>query len=133
MELHLKIIGWIFIILAIVHVIFPRYFDWKNELSHLMLINRQMMIVHTFFVAFTVFLMGLLCLTSYNMLIDSELGHRISLGFCIFWMARLFIQFFGYSSELWKGKSFETFVHIIFSLFWTYVSIVFLLVFLWNT
>jgi hypothetical protein len=126
MALHLKIIGWLFILLAIVHLIFPRYFDWKNELSSLNLINRQMMIIHTFFIALTVFLMGLLCLTSYNMLIDSELGHRISFGFGIFWMARLIIQFFGYSSELWKGKRFETLVHITFSLVWTYVSIVFL-------
>jgi hypothetical protein len=130
MELHLKIIGWSFVILAIVHIIFPRYFDWKNELKQLSLINRQMMIVHTFFIALTVFLMGLLCLTSYNMLINSELGHRISFGFFVFWLARLVIQFWGYSSELWKGKSFETGMHILFSLFWTYVTIVFLLIFL---
>jgi hypothetical protein len=29
------------------------------------------------------------------------------------------------SADLWKGKAFETLVHILFSLLWAYVSIVF--------
>ena len=51
MEIHVKVAGFILIMLALVHVIFPRYFDWKNDLSTLSLINRQMMYVHTFFIA----------------------------------------------------------------------------------
>lgn len=38
---------------------------------------------------------------------------------------KLFIQFFGYSPKLWKGKLFETAVHIIFSFLWIYISFVF--------
>jgi hypothetical protein len=126
MEFHLKIVGWVFVILAWVHVIFPRYFDWKNDLRSLSLINREVMYVHTFFVALMVLGMGLLCLTSASDLIETTLGRRISLGFGLFWVIRLFIQFFGYSSELWRGKHFETVVHIVFSMLWTYVSWVFL-------
>ncbi len=112
--------------LALVHVIFPKYFNWKEELKSLSLINRQMMTVHTFFIALVVFLMGLLCLTSSTELIETKLGKTISLGLGIFWSIRLFIQFFGYSTELWKGKTFETVVHILFSLLWTYLSVAFL-------
>jgi hypothetical protein len=126
MEFHLKIIGWVFVILALVHVIFPRYFNWENDLRSLSLINREVMYVHTFFVALMVLGMGLLCLTSASDLIETTLGRRISLGFGLFWVIRLFIQFFGYSSELWRGKHFETVVHIVFSMLWTYVSWVFL-------
>jgi hypothetical protein len=86
-----------------------------------------MMLVHTFFIALTIFLMGLLCLTSARDLIETKLGKTISLGLGAFWIVRLFIQFFGYSSKLWKGKTFETSVHILFSLFWTYSSGVLLL------
>ena len=86
-----------------------------------------MMKIHTFFIALVVFLMGLLCTTSTNELISTQLGKTISLGFGIFWMVRLFIQFFGYSSELWKGKKFETAVHILFSGLWIYLSVIFLL------
>ncbi len=127
MQIHLKIIGILLIILAFLHLFFPKYFNWKEELKSLCLINRQMMIVHTFFIAFTVFLMGILCLISTNELIETNLGKTISLGFGIFWIVRLFIQFFGYSMNLWKGKIFETIMHIIFSLLWSYMSIVFLI------
>ena len=126
MEIHYKIIGVLLTALALVHIIFPKYFNWKEELKSLSLINRQMMTVHTFFIALVVFLMGLLCLISTTDLIETKLGKTISLGLGIFWSIRLFIQFFGYSTALWKGKTFETVVHISFSLFWTYLSVVFL-------
>jgi hypothetical protein len=129
MELHLKIIGLILIFIAFVHVIFPKYFQWETDLSSLSLVNRQMMYVHTFFVALMVFLMGILCLTSSKEIVETALGNKISLGFGIFWTIRLFIQFFGYSSKLWKGKRFETIIHILFSILWAYLSVVFLLIF----
>ncbi|WP_188460533.1 hypothetical protein [Marivirga lumbricoides] len=125
MQIHFKVIGVLLIMLAFVHVIFPRYFNWKMELKNLSLINRQMMTVHTFFVALVVFLMGLLCLSSSAELVETPLGKTISLGFAIFWSLRLFIQFFGYSGELWRGKPFETFVHIVFTGLWSYLSTVF--------
>lgn len=125
MHLHLKIIGTLLIMLALIHIVFPKYFNWEKELSSLSLINRQMITVHTFFIAFTVLLMGLLCLTSSNDLIETNLGKKISLGLGIFWTLRLIIQFFGYSSKLWKGKAFETAAHIIFTFLWTYLSFIF--------
>jgi hypothetical protein len=126
MQIHLKLIGILLMALAIIHIFFPKYFNWDKELKSLSLINRQMMTVHTFFIAFTVFLMGLLCFTSSTELIETNLGRRLSLGLGIFWTVRLFIQFFGYSTELWKGKTFETTMHIIFSILWTYLSFIFL-------
>ena len=88
-----------------------------------------MMYIHTFFIALVVLLMGILCISSYSELIETPLGRKISLGFFVFWVIRFFIQFFGYSSELWRGKKFETAVHIVFSVFWAYVSIVFFMVY----
>ena len=127
MLIHINIIGLILITLALVHIIFPKYFNWKKELKSLSLINRQMMTIHTFFIAFTVFLMGLLCLTSSSQLIESNLGKKISLGLGLFWSVRLFIQFFGYSADLWRGKKLETLIHILFSILWTYISSIFLI------
>ena len=125
MELHLEVIGIILILLALIHIIFPKYFNWKEDLGSLSLINREVMYVHTFFIAVTVFLMGVLCFTSAPDLIKTSLGNKIMLGFGIFWISRLFIQIFGYSSSLWKGKPFETIVHIVFCLLWIYLSSVF--------
>jgi hypothetical protein len=127
MELHIKIIGGLFILLAVLHVFFPKYFNWKNELGSLSLMNRQMIQVHLFFIGFGVFLVGLLCLTSSKELLNTSIGKKISLGLGIFWAVRLYVQFFVYSGKLWNGKAFETIVHILLSLFWTYVTAVFIL------
>ena len=127
MELHFKITGVLLIALSFAHVIFPRYFKWKDEFVPVSLINRQMMYVHAFFIGFVVLLMGVLCLTSATDLITTSLGKRICLGLGIFWLMRLFFQFFGYSSRLWRGKKFETTVHILFSISWMYFSGVFMM------
>lgn len=129
MELQLQITGMLFIALAFVHLIFPKYFNWEKELQSLNLINREMMRVHTIFIALTVFLMGLLCVTSPQELTQTAFGKKIAFGLAVFWTTRLFIQFFGYSSALWKGKTFETVIHIIFSLLWIYVSALFWIIY----
>ena len=128
MELHLKIIGILLILLAAIHIVFPKYFSWKKELNSLSLINRQLMYIHSFFIAFMILLIGILCLSSSPDLIETEFGKKISLGLGIFWTTRLFFQFFGYSSKLWKGKRFETFVHVFFTVFWAYLSTIFILI-----
>jgi len=87
------------------------------------------MYVHSFFIAFVVLLVGLLCLTSAKDLLTTSLGRRISLGLAIFWTVRLFVQFFGYKSANWKGKTFETGMHILLSIFWAYLSVIFYLVY----
>ena len=125
MELQVSIAGILMMILSIVHIDFPRRFAWKKELAALSLLNRQVMQVHTFFIALVVFLAGLLCVTNAHALCHTALGHTICLGMSIFWLARLLIQWFGYSARLWKGKRFETIVHIVFTILWFYFSIIF--------
>ncbi|KOY85171.1 hypothetical protein AD998_02495 [bacterium 336/3] len=129
MDIHLKIIGIIMVVLGIIHVIFPRYFNWKEDLKSISLINQQLMYVHTFFIGFLVFLLGLLSLFSTQADFNTPIGSKIALGVSIFWGVRLFFQFFVYSSKLWKGKLFETIVHVLFSCLWVYFTVVFFLLF----
>jgi len=128
METQLRIIGGMLVLLALLHAGFPRYFNWPNDLRPLSPINRQMMYVHTLFVAFVVLLMGTLCLGFAGELMHTHLGRVVALGLGVFWLLRLLVQFFGYSADLWRGRIFETTVHVVFALFWTYVTTVFLLV-----
>jgi hypothetical protein len=130
MQPHIKVIGFLLTALAFVHILFPKRFNWKEELQSLSLLNKQMMEVHTFFIAFTVFLMGILCLTSADELINTSFGRTISLGFFLFWFTRLIFQLFVYSPQLWRGKKFETTIHILFTCFWLYCSFVFLMVYI---
>src|SRR4029077_20542952 len=92
------------------------------------LMSRQIMYVHTLFIALIILLMGVLCLTSSAELVSTSLGRRVCLGLGLFWVTRLLIQFFGYSSELWRGKVFETVMHIVFSILWLYLSVVFTII-----
>jgi hypothetical protein len=128
MDIHLKITGGILIFLSFIHLIFPKYFDWEKELSSLTLINKQLMYVHTFFVALVVFLMGLFCVFCSGDIINTRLGQMLALGMFVFWAVRLIFQFFVYSPKLWKGKLFETTVHVSFSILWSYFSTIFFMI-----
>ena len=125
--LHLKITGFLLLGLALLHSVFPRYFRWREELAGLSLMNRQMMGIHTFFIALTVGGMGLLCLAAGEDLAATPLGKKLALGLALFWAVRLGIQFWGYSPELWRGKRFETVVHVAFTVLWSYLVAVFAL------
>ncbi|PKH49196.1 hypothetical protein CXF68_00175 [Tenacibaculum sp. Bg11-29] len=130
MYIHLKIIGVLLTLLAFLHIGFSKYFNWKEELSTLSLINQQMMKVHTFFIAFVVFLIGVLCFTLTEEIIETNLGRKIAFGLSLFWFVRLVFQLFVYSPMLWKGKIFETIMHVLFTLFWVYLSVVFFIIYL---
>jgi hypothetical protein len=126
MELQVKIVGSLLIALALMHIVLPKYFKWRQELTPLSVITRQILYVHTFFIAFILLLIGLLCVSYAYELIHTPLGRAICTGLFGFWLTRLFFQFFVYSPKIWKGKSFETAMHILFSVLWTYLTIVFL-------
>jgi len=125
MLIHLTIIGWLLMLLSFLHVFVPGYLDWKRDLAPISLMNRQMLWTHMIFIALMVFSLGLLCVTSGEDLIATRLGRRICLGLSVFWGLRLIFQLFVYSSELWRGKRFETFVHVIAVGFWVYMTVVF--------
>lgn len=124
-ELHLQLTGSLMITLGILHAVIPRYFKWKVELASLGLITRQIVYVHTFFIGLVLLLIGTLCLFSSNDLVNSTLGRKIAFGLFVFWAIRLIFQFLVYSSKTWKGKTFETIVHVLASMLWFYFTFVF--------
>lgn len=126
MEIHVKIVGSLMIALSLMHLVIPKYFHWEQELAPLSLITKQIVYVHTFFVAFMVLLMGLLCLTYTHELVYDPFGRIISVGLFGFWLIRLMFQFFVYSPKVWRGKKFETVMHVVFAVLWLYFTAVFL-------
>jgi hypothetical protein len=124
-ELHVQLTGVLMIILGTLHAVIPRYFRWKVELAPLGLITRQIVYVHTFFIGLVLFLIGTLCLFSASDLVNSPFGKKIAFGLFIFWAIRFIFQFLVYSSKTWKGKKFETSIHVLASLLWFYFTFVF--------
>jgi len=86
------------------------------------------MYVHTFFIAVIVLLSGLLCIFCAEDILSTALGRYLSFGLFIFWGLRLVFQFFVYSPLLWRGKRFETIVHVLFSVLWFYLAGFFLFI-----
>jgi hypothetical protein len=126
LELHLQIVGTLMLLLAAAHVVFPKRFQWKEELSRLSPLNRQIFIVHCLFILVVLVQMGLLSLVFTRTLIESTtLAVVVLSGLCMFWVLRLFAQWFVYDRKLWLGNRFNTVVHALFTCLWTYFSVVY--------
>jgi hypothetical protein len=133
LPLLLKSAGALLIGLSLLHAVFPRRFSWNTELQQLSLLNRQIMVVHCFFIALMVGLMGFLCLCFTDALLTpSALGQPVAAGLTLFWGCRLGAQFFVYDSALWRGHRFNTVMHVLFSLLWIFFTGVFAWTWLWQ-
>ncbi len=63
------------------------------------------------------------------LLTHSELGALVAAGLALFWLCRLFAQWFVYDRSLWRGKRFETTVHLGMSFLWASYAVVYLALF----
>lgn len=121
LETHLKLAGLSLILLSLLHAFMGERFAWKDELARISLLNRQIFYVHTFFVALVLLMLGCLSLFGTTALLEkTALGRAFCGGVTLFWVCRWIFQFWVYDSSLWRGKRFETRVHLLFALLWTY-------------
>jgi hypothetical protein len=120
--LHLKIVGALLLALGLAHSMFGWYFQWQRELARLSLLTRQIFLVHCFFIALLVVMIGLCSLFYTHELLGSGALSRVVLaGFVVFWLIRLAFQFLVYDPAIWRGRRFYTVMHVVFSIFWIYV------------
>jgi hypothetical protein len=132
-EFHLRVAGALQIGLAMLHLFFPTRFQWKEELARLSLLNRQMFLVHTFFVCVILLMIGALSLFAPQTVLEPTPLSRLVLGgFAAFWGLRLIFQWFIYDSRLWRGDLFKTFVHGLLTVIWTYLASVYAAVLLFQ-
>jgi hypothetical protein len=126
LALDLRLVGLLLVGLGIAHGFFDRHFGWRQELSKVSLFTRQVFYVHHFFIALTVAMMGLLAILIPRTLIQGNvLSVTLDVGLSLFWAIRLYCQLFVYREELWKGRQFETAVHLCFAAFWSYCALSF--------
>jgi hypothetical protein len=122
---HLRIVGVLMALLVIVNFFVPGRFNWREELSRVSLLNRQIFIAHTVFIMLVVALTSALLLTSADALLQpTRLSRAVLLGLTIFWGLRLLMQWFFYSPQVWRGNRLHTVMHGVFSLGWIYVTAV---------
>lgn len=126
LETHLRLAGALQIALAILHAFFPGRFNWKEELPRLSLLNRQMFLVHTFYIGLVLMLIGALSLAApRTLLAEGPLARIVLFGFALFWGIRLIIQWAVYDKALWRGHRFNTAMHWSFTALWLYLTSVY--------
>ncbi len=126
LELHLRIVGALLLLLAAAHVFFPKELGWKEDLSKLTLLNRQIFLVHTGFIMLILVLFGVLSLGfTADLVAPSRLAAAVLGGLTLFWGSRLITQQFIYDRALWRGNRRNTILHILATLLWIYLTAVF--------
>jgi hypothetical protein len=121
-----RLSGAFLLILASLNLLLPMHLEWKNDLAKLSLINRQIFLVHAFFIVLILVMMSVLSLFFAPALLDPSPLSRLALGgLTLFWLTRLVIQWFVYDASLWRGNRFNTFMHISFTLLWCFFTAVY--------
>lgn len=122
---HLRIVGVIMALLVAVNLDVPRRFHWREELSRVSLLNRQIFQAHTAFIVLLVALLAGLFLTCADALLEpTRLSRAVLAGLTVFWGLRMLMQWFFYSPGIWRGDRSNTIAHAMFSLTWVYVTAV---------
>lgn len=133
LTLHLRLVGATMLVLAASHRYYRKRFAWAEETARLSLINREIFYVHALFIVLVLVLNGSLCLFAPEALLEpTRLGRLVAGGLTFFWGTRLAVQLFVYDRNLWRGRRFETAVHVLFTVVWTYFTVVFAGVLAWQ-
>ena len=123
---NLRLVGVFLGALAVMNLFLPRYFGWREELSRVSLLTRQIFEVHGIFIILILAMFSALLLTSADALLErTRLARAILLGLTIFWSARLAMQWFYYSPGVWRGHRLHTTMHYLLSAAWVYLTAVF--------
>jgi hypothetical protein len=124
--IHLRTSGVLLALLAVMNLFVPRRFRWREELQQVSLLNRQIFQVHGFFIVLILALTAALLLTSSPALLEpSRLSRAVLIGLSIFWALRMVMQWCFYSPETWRGNTFNTAMHYLFSTMWVYLTVTF--------
>ena len=124
--LHLRLTGVVMASLVVVNLVVPGRFHWREEMSRLSLVNRQIFQAHSVFLILTLALFSALLLTCGPALLEpTRLSRAVLSGLTVFWGLRMVMQWCFYSPLIWRGHRFNTMMHYTFSVVWVYVTTVF--------
>jgi hypothetical protein len=122
---HLKFSGVLLIGLGAAHAFFGRYLNWKSDLAKLTPINRQIFVVHCFYIALMLIMLGSLAILFGEPLLDSQpLSRAILAGTTLIWSVRLFLQWTVFHRSLRSSDQRIRVVHGWLTLLWIYLTTV---------
>ena len=122
---HLRLSGAGLILLGLAHLWFSKPLQWKQDLAKLTLVNRQIFLVHCFYVALILVLLGILSLTLADSLLQpTPLARAMLCGMTLLWALRLYIQWRVFDPSLWRQNRTNHLVHYVLTAVWVYLTAV---------
>jgi hypothetical protein len=122
----LRIAGVGMIALAIAHIFMSRVLRWREEAARMSPASESVFHVHTLFVCATLVMIGLPASVAPHIFLErTEAGAWMTWTCSVFWLLRRFVQWFVFPRTLWRGKPFETRMHIMFTIIWTGLTALF--------
>ena len=126
LSILLRVAGVGLLFLSAIHIPIGRELRWREDASRLTPTNQAVFHVHTIFICLVIVMMGLPCVVDPSVFLErTRAGAWMAWSFAGFWAARLYCQFFVYSSKLWRGKRRETIIHWIFTVLWIALTVLF--------
>lgn len=124
----LRLAGAGLIALSLLHVPMGRQLRWSEEAARMSQAGESIFHVHTLFVCVMLVLLGLPALLTPRVFLDvSPAGAWLAgMGLAIFAL-RLWVQWFVFPAALWRGKQFETAMHLLFTVIWSALTLLFAL------
>lgn len=85
--------GLYMIAFAVFHLMFPRLFNWRNDLKKLTLANRAIIQIANFRLIYIFLFVAAICFCFPQELVQTPLGRFLLAGLSLFWLGRTIEQF----------------------------------------
>lgn len=122
---HLRISGGLFVILGFAHVGFGKRLNWREDLAKLSVVNRQIFVLHSFYIALLLVMLGSLLLFLTDALLQpSPLSKALLGAMTLLWTIRFGVQWLFFERSIWEGHAANRRIHYLLMLFWAYVALV---------
>lgn len=122
----LRVAGAGLILLALAHIPMARQLGWRGDAARMSPQNESIFHVHTFFVCVMLCVMGVRALFAPQIFVEPTTAAAwLSWTYAVVWALRLYVQWFVFPQALWRGKRFETAMHVLFTVVWTALTALF--------
>jgi hypothetical protein len=120
LELALRVTGLSLLVLAGLHTVFWRSFDWRGDSQRLTPLNGRVFLAHLLVVVFLLAALGLLLLFRAPLLLErTELARLLSAALVLFFALRLIAQPLLFDPVLLIGSRWRTPVRVLATSLWT--------------
>jgi hypothetical protein len=122
----LRLAGLTLLLLAGLHVVFWRVFDWGGQARRLSPLNARVFVAHVGFVCYVLLALGLLLAARPDLLVErSALGRLVLAGLTAFFVLRLLVQIVVFDPVLARGSRGGAALRLLASLLWLAHALVF--------